>query len=641
MGGLTFMLLREHKWSYLGAFLAAVLASALVTGSIGLVLGSLTMDGVVTEGLDRYAAGAVAAASIFMATLGGVTAFVAIVVSVILVSSTMSFVVQGRRRELALLRLSGADRKHIVGLILRESALLGVVAGVVGGLFGVFVARGYVALFSSTYDLPEGFTVFWHSEALILGVLITAVVTVMGAYRPAKRISKVEPIEALSGASRLTKPLTWPRLVLGVAAGAGALALFLAPADMDMSLFVFVALLQGLLALVALVQLAPIVVAPIARVVCGLVGLASPGAGTLAQGHAAWDKARTAALANPALLLLAVPGVFFVTFNATSDGAAILMERSMHAAVVVEHGAGPAIIDLAPVESLNGVARAVPQLLTRSEWFVDDAEAFIESGIQLMVADLPGLAQVMDLEVTGGSLADVARNKVAVAADTGRAVGDRFVLDGPAGRSVEVEVVALVSSDNYLRDVLVDVATWDMQGGDAEHRTTFVMADAGVPVETLMAEVIAASPGATVRDKAGWSRQLAEDNMRQATTSLLIMLGGSCLLAVLAIGVSILTSLRERRGEFALSRRAGATEGLVHGSTLVETSAVLTIAFALAAGVIAVVWSRVAQNFVATNVGILPDVPGLLWWFVLAGAVMGFAATVGGTTWALRSIRVQ
>lgn len=641
MGGLTVALLREHKWSYLGAFLSAVLASALITGSVSLVLSSLTMDGVSTEGLDRFAATRVAAASTFMATLGGVTAVVAIIVSVILVSSTMSFVVQGRRRELALLRLAGAGRKHVAGLILRESALLGLVAGVIGSLFAVLVGRGYIALFGSTYSLPEGFTVYWHPEALIIGILLTAVVTLVGAYRPAVRIGKVQPIEALTGASRLTKPMTLLKWVTGVAAGAGAAALFLAPADLDQSVFVFVALLQGLLALIALVQLAPVVVAPIERAVCGLVGLSSPGAGTLAQGHAAWDRARTAELANPALLLLAVPGVFFVVFNAVSDSATILMDRSMHSAVVVEYGAGPAALDLKAVADIDGVQEVVPQIITRSEWFLPDAETLIDSGIQLLATDLPGLARAMDLEVSAGALSEVVGTKVAVLRSADRALGERFLIDGPAGRTVEAEVVAVVSATNFLREVLVDAATWDMQDGEADYRTAYVMAEPGVPVEPLIARVAAAAPGAKVLDRAGWSKMMADDGMRQATTSLLIMLGGSCLLAVLAIGVSILTSLRERRGEFALSRRAGADEGLVHGSTLLETAAVLTISFALAAGVIAVTWGRVAQNFAANDIGILPAVPGLLWWFVLAGTVMGFAATVGGTAWALRSVRVR
>lgn len=96
-----------------------------------------------------------------------------------------------------------------------------------------------------------------------------------------------------------------------------------------------------------------------------------------------------------------------------------------------------------------------------------------------------------------------------------------------------------------------------------------------------------------------------------------------------------------RQDEFALSRRAGASPALVHRSTLIESVAVLAIAFALGAAVVAVVWTRLAQNFVATGLGIAPGAPGMLGWFVLARSVMALVATVGGTAWALRAIRVE
>lgn len=79
----------------------------------------------------------------------------------------------------------------------------------------------------------------------------------------------------------------------------------------------------------------------------------------------------------------------------------------------------------------------------------------------------------------------------------------------------------------------------------------------------------------------------------------------------------------------------------MHRSTLIESVAVLVIAFALGAAVVAVVWTRLAQNFAAAGVGVAPGAPGMLGWFVLAGSVMALVATVGGTAWALRAIRVE
>lgn len=641
MGGLSMALLREHRWGYLGAVASAVLASALVTGSMSLLAAANKMDGVTTTGLDAFEASRVDGAAMMMAMLGGMTAFVAVLVSVILVSSTMSFVVQGRRRELALLRLSGASRGQVRSIIRRESLLLGLVAGLVGSAFGVPIGRAYVALFGGTYDLPEGFTVFFHPETIVAGVVLTTLVTVVGASRPARRVSRVEPVEALSGATQSAKPMSVGRWVLGVGGAVGVVAMFLLPADLPPDTFIWAALGQGVLALVALVQLAPVVVSPIANAVCSLVGRASTGAGVLAQGHAGWDRARTASLANPAVLLLAVPGIFFTTFLGLGDAGAVTMGRALNADIVAESGPGPAAVDLDALSGVPGIAAAAPVAITRADWFAPaDPTIPIAGGVQMGATDLVALAQLQNLEVTGASLAEVTGTKVA-ASGAGHVPGERTTLTGPEGRSVEVEVVSVISGGVALREYLVDAATFDLQRGHAEYRTWFIRLEPGAdPVEVTDA-VARALPGARVQDAAAWTQGMTDDGNRQVTTSLLVAIGGSCLLAVLAIGVSLLTSLRERQSEFAMSRRAGATEGLIHRSTLIETVAVLAIAFVLGGGVIAVAWGRLTQNFAATDLGIVPGVPSVLGWFVLAGTATALVATVGGTSWALRSIRLE
>lgn len=641
MGGLSTALLREHKWGYLGAFASAVLASALVTGSMSLLAAANKMDGVNTVGLDAYDASRVEAAGLFMAMLAGMTAFTAALVSVILVSSTMAFVVQGRRRELALLRLSGSSRGQVRGIIVRESLLLGLVAGLAGSAFGVPIGRAYVALFGSTYDLPAGFTVHFHPETIAYGVALTTIVTVLGAVRPAVRISRVQPIEALSGATLAAKPMTIGRWVFGVVAAVGALALFLLPPDLPAEGFLWAALGQGVLALVALVQLAPVVVAPIANLVCAAIGKASPGAGVLAQGHAGWDRARTASLANPALLLLAVPGIFFTVFLGLGDAGTVAFNRTLNADIVAEQGAGPATLDPGALADIPGIAVAAPMSMTRADWFPPaDPESPIGGGVQLGATDPVALSRVQHLQVKGAPLTEVKGTKIAAFA-LGHELGERTTLTGPAGKPVEVEVVTILAGGAALREYTVDATTFDLQGGQADHRTWFIALEPGADAAQVKDAIAQALPGATVQDVATWTQGMTDDANRQVTTSLLVMIGGSCLLAVLAIGVSLMTSLRERQDEFALSRRAGATPELIHRSTLIETIAVLAIAFALGAGVIAVVWGRLAQNFAATDVGMVPGVPGMLGWFVLTGAVMALIATVGGTSWALRSIRVE
>ena len=528
---------------------------------------------------------------------------------------------------------------QVVRLVTGEVALLSLVAGVLGALFAVPIGRGYLALFATTYALPPGLTINPHVTALLAGVLLTVVVAVLAALAPARKVSRVQPIEAMSEGSSRRRPMSVLRWVLGVLAALVAVGIQFVPADLPQELFVWVVLLQGLMALLALVQLAPVVVAPISRVVCGLIARVAPGPGTLAQGHSSWNAARTASLASPALLLLAVPGIFFMTFFGLSEAGSAVQLRGIHADAVVDQGAGPVATDPA-VARVAGVRVAAPTAIT-TEDFWDVGAAELEAH-QLLATDLVALGEVNDLEIAGDAAA-VRGDQIAVIANSSKQIGDVVQLRGPQNRVVEATVVARVDGLPIEREVIVDAATFDLQGIEAEHRTWMLALDEGsTPDSVTPALRQALGADAEVKTVRAWSDQLTSDGNRQSTTSLLILLGGASLLSLLAIGVSIMTALRERQGEFALSQRAGAEPGSIQASTLIETLTVLVIAVLLAAGVLGAVWVRLLSNFNALDVGIAPPVPlAELGWFAFAGLVMALAATIGGTQWALRAVRMQ
>ena len=636
--GLSLDMLRRHVPGYAGSFAAMVLAAALMSGSLSLAVGAVALDGVDVAAATPEDAARLKGVSQIMGSIGGLTAFVATLVSIVLIASTVSFVVQGRRRELAMLRLCGARPGQVLRLVTGEVAALSLVAGVCGTLFAVLIGRGYLAIFGATYDLPAGLTVNAHAAPLAAGVLLTVGVAVLAALAPARKVSRVQPIEALTEGSSRRRPMSVPRWALGVLAALVALGIQFVPADLPQEVFVWVVLGQGLMALLALVQLAPVVVAPVSRVVCGLIARVAPGPGTLAQGHSSWNAARTASLASPALLLVAVPGVFFTTFFGLSEAGAAVTLRTLHADAVVELPAGSVDVGTATAP-IDGVDVLAPAFITTDDfWDISGSEL---EPHQLLATDLPALDRVVDLEVTG-DLAAVHGTQVAVDATSERKIGDVVTLRGPQNREVDVTVVAVVGNAPVDREIMVDLKTFDLQGIDAEFRTWLLGFSDGVTADSATPAVQQALGGdARLMSAAGWSQGLTDAGNRQSTTSLLIMLGGSSLLCVLAIGVSIMTALRERQGEFALSRRAGAAPGAIQASTIIESLTVLVVAAVLAAGVIGAVWVRMLSNFNALDVGVAPPVPfAQLGWFALAGLAMALLATVGGTQWALRAIRL-
>lgn len=645
MRALSWAMLRKHAAAYVGCFAAMVLGSALMSGSIAMAAGTLSLDGVDVASAAPERRFQYSLTAELLGGMAGLTAFVAVVVSVVLIGSTMTFVVEGRRRELALLRLSGASRRQIVRIVVGEALALSVVAGVVGSLFATPIGSAYLAFFGDTYALPEGLTVHVHLEAMLLGILLTMIVALPAAFGPARRVGKVQPVEALSEGSSRLKPMTWVRWVVGLLALAGALAMFLIPADLDPSAFMWAALGQGMIALVALVQLAPVVVAPISRVVCGLLARVWPGAGTLAQGHSSWNAARTASLANPALLLVAVPGIFFLVFYGLGDSLTAASLRTMHADAVVEEAPeGDARLERADLGAVDGVAEAVPVAITGGDWW-DVTDPDLPTEEQLLVTDLPALLTVADFAVLEGNIEDVEGNRIASSPDASHGLGTTFELKSPDDAQRTVEVVAVVEDLPVNRAYMVDADTFDLAGTDFLARSWFLDLDGGAAADVAPGvDAVAAAAGTTADTVSveDWSRALTEDGNKQVFTSTMTMLGGACLLALLAVGVSIVTALRERQAEFALSRRAGAHNSTILGSTLLESVAVTAIAFVLAAGVLGVVWARLVQNARALDIGILPSVPWqIIGPFMAAGLAMALLGAVFGTRWALAAIRME
>ena len=139
--------------------------------------------------------------------------------------------------------------------------------------------------------------------------------------------------------------------------------------------------------------------------------------------------------------------------------------------------------------------------ITRADWFAptDLESPSFTGGVQLGVTDLVALDRVQKLTVTGAPLSEVVGTKVAVAGP-GHEVGERTTLTGPGGHPVDVEVVSHIDGGAFLREYLVDAATFDLQDGADDHRTWFIALEPRADRATVMDGVAAALPGARVQD---------------------------------------------------------------------------------------------------------------------------------------------
>ena len=111
-------------------------------------------------------------------------------------SNTVALSITERYREIGLLRALGAQRAQITGLILIETLLLALAAGLIGVVFGVlFGVAGANALLGGE-KLHVVTAIPWASlTALVVGLLVASAI---GAVLPARRAATIPPAAALA-----------------------------------------------------------------------------------------------------------------------------------------------------------------------------------------------------------------------------------------------------------------------------------------------------------------------------------------------------------------------------------------------------------------------------------------------------------
>lgn len=126
------------------------------------------------------------------ALMGGIS-FLAIAVGGLGVMNTMLMAVLERTREIGVLRALGWRRRRVMDLILRESAILGLLGGLVG--VGVAMVLAYSIKLSPLYrDIIQP---IWSADVFIRAILVSLILGLLGGGYPAYRATKLQPVEAL------------------------------------------------------------------------------------------------------------------------------------------------------------------------------------------------------------------------------------------------------------------------------------------------------------------------------------------------------------------------------------------------------------------------------------------------------------
>jgi putative ABC transport system permease protein len=116
----------------------------------------------------------------------------AIVIGGIGVINTMIMSVFERTREIGGLRAVGWKSRRILTMILGESIVLTLVAGVVGIIMGLVAIQGLMALGMGGFIKPV-----YSPEVFIRGLAVALIVGLIGGFYPASPASRLPPTEAL------------------------------------------------------------------------------------------------------------------------------------------------------------------------------------------------------------------------------------------------------------------------------------------------------------------------------------------------------------------------------------------------------------------------------------------------------------
>ena len=245
----------------------------------------------------------------FLLSFAGIALFVGAFV----IFNTLSITVVQRTREFATLRTVGASRRQVLGSVILEALVIGLLASITGLFAGLGLAVGLNELFRAlNLDLPQTETVF-ATRTIVVSLLVGTVITLIAGLSPAFRATRVPPIAAVregatlprSSLSRFAPYLAAATIALAVLALSYAmLAPELATGDR------FILLGVGVLALfIGVALLSSRLVVPLTRLVGWPARRLGGASGQLAEGNAIRDPGRTASTAAALMI-----GIALVTF---------------------------------------------------------------------------------------------------------------------------------------------------------------------------------------------------------------------------------------------------------------------------------------------------------------------------------------
>ncbi len=563
----------------------------------------------------------------FINTFLLVFAGVSLVVGTFLIINTFSILVAQRSRELALLRAMGASKRQVNRSVLVEAFVVGVFGSTLGIGVGYLLALGLKALFGlfgldlTGADFPVTL------RTVLVSYAVGLVVTMVAAYLPARRGSRIAPVAAMRDEVALSESSLRRRMIVGVLlvlAGVGLMVLgFAGEGGSGLALIG-----AGMLAiLIGVALMAPVLGRPVIHGLGTAYGRMFGTVGVLATQNSLRNPRRTSATASALMIGLTLVALMSILGQSTSAST----DRAIKAALTSEYIVSN-VIGAPFSPRIAEQIRALPEADTVAQF--RNANAEVEGKSAFVGAVNPeDLAETFRLPTLGDVTSALRPGTVLVEQQTalraGLEEGDAVTMKLQGGK-VELTLVGTFPPGSLPAGYLVTPDTLVKGGLEPLDSLLFITKASGAADDDLRAavdEITSEIPTVTLKDP----QEFADEQKAQINIFLYLvyaLLGLAIVIAVLGIINTLALSVIERTREVGLLRAVGMTRKQLRRMVRLESVAIAVLGAVL--GVVMGVAFGVALQRAVADQGL--DVLSIPWLqlviFVVLAAVVGVLAAV-------------
>jgi putative ABC transport system permease protein len=525
----------------------------------------------------------------FLLAFGGIALFVGAFV----IANSLSITIAQRTREFATLRTVGASRRQVLGSIILESLVVGVVASVIGLFLGLGLAKLLFWLFDLVgFTLPNTGLLF-QTRTVVVALLVGILVTLFASLRPAVRATRVPPIAAVREGATLPESrfarFRTPGAILVAVAGFASLIFGLFGPDLGTTEILLFMGLGALLVFFGVALFASKLVPGLATALGWPTAEIGGAAGQLARGNAKRNPQRTASTAAALMIGLALVTLVAVLGQGIRSTFTDAVDKIFVSdyAITAQNNFSPI-----PTDAAEAAARA-PGVEAVAD--VRAGEALVFGEDHSVTAVTPNSGEALQLDWKEGSQAvfgelgaDGAFVDDGFADDHNLTVGSPIKVETPTGKTLNLTVKGIFdppAGGSPFGVVTFSSETFDANYDQPQNLFSFVKMDGGVtPANTRSLDnALADFPNAKPQ-----TREEFKDNqvgfLNNILNILYVLLALSVVVSLFGIVNTLVLTVFERTRELGMLRAIGMTRRQVR--RMIRYESVITALIGAALGIV-------------------------------------------------------